>query len=180
MNLSVSELVRPGLHESVQASAEATGISLERIVIEITESGMLDKLGTVTDAVDRLVQLGCRIAIDDFGTGYSALSRLVELPADILKIDQSFVRGLSRGHESAAVIAAILLLAHNLRKTVVAEGVEDAAALATLTELGCEHAQGFFLSRPQSPEAVTDQLRNRIPLTRTVSLMTSEAADQRS
>ena len=180
VNLSVSELVAPGLHESVRASAEAADISLGRLVIEITESGMLDKLGTVTDSVDRFVQLGCHIAIDDFGTGYSALSRLVELPADILKIDQSFVRGLSRGHESAAVIAAILLLAHNLRKTVVAEGVEDAAALATLTELGCEHAQGFFLSRPQAPEAIADQLRSPIPPSRTVSLVTSEAADQRS
>jgi EAL domain-containing protein (putative c-di-GMP-specific phosphodiesterase class I) len=127
---------------------------------------MLDKRISVTDAVDELIGLGCRIAIDDFGTGYSALSRLVELPADILKIDRSFVRGLSSGQESAAVIAAVLLLAHNLRKTVVAEGVEDAAALATLSELGCEHAQGYFLSRPLPAADITEQMR-----TKTLSLV---------
>ncbi len=159
INLSVGELVQPGLHEGIAAATAAAAIAPDRLVIEITESGMLDKPGSVTEAVDRLVGLGCGVAIDDFGTGYSALSRLVDLPADILKIDQSFVHGLSRGHESAAVIAAVLLLAHNLRKTVVAEGVEDPAALATLTELGCEHAQGYYLGRPQPAEVITKQLR---------------------
>ena len=159
INLSVGELVQPGLHDGITAATTSAGITPDRLVIEITESGMLDKPGSVTDAVDRLVNLGCGVAIDDFGTGYSALSRLVDLPADILKIDQSFVHGLSRGHESAAVIAAVLLLAHNLRKTVVAEGVEDPAALATLTELGCEHAQGYYLGRPEPADVITEQFR---------------------
>ncbi len=159
VNMTIGELVRPGLSEMVQRASRRTGVSMDRLVIEVTESKMLDKRGSVTDAVDRLISLGCRIAIDDFGTGYSALSRLVELPADILKIDRSFVRGLSSGHESAAIIAAVLLLAHNLRKTVVAEGVEDAAALATLSELGCEHAQGYYLSRPVPAEQITGELR---------------------
>jgi diguanylate cyclase (GGDEF)-like protein len=158
VNLSVGELVRPQLNDCIAAAARRANITMDRLVIEVTESGMLDTPGSVTDAVDQLLQLGCRVAIDDFGTGYSALSRLVELPADILKIDRSFVRGLSSGPEAAAVIAAVLLLAHNLRKTVVAEGVEDAAALATLSELGCEHAQGYFLGRPQPANEITEQL----------------------
>jgi diguanylate cyclase (GGDEF)-like protein len=159
VNLSVTELLEPDLHERIQASAIMAGVSPKRLVIEVTESGMLDKPESVSNSLTRLVDLGCGVAIDDFGTGYSALSRLVELPADILKIDRSFVQNLSHHQEAAAVIAAVLLLAHNLRKTVVAEGVEDAGALATLAELGCSHAQGHQLGRPQSAELITAQLR---------------------
>ena len=93
-------------------------------------------------------ELGCEIAIDDFGVGYSSLSRLVHLPARILKIDQSFVRGLASNPESMAVVSAVLLLAHNLRKLVVAEGVEDEESLQLLRDLGCRYAQGFHLGRP--------------------------------
>ncbi len=159
VNLSVGELLLPRLHESITASAYLAGVAPNRLVIEVTESGILDKPETVSLSLNHLLDLGCSVAIDDFGTGYSALSRLVELPADILKIDRSFVRGLSRGQESAAVIAAVLLLAHNLRKTVVAEGVEDADALATLSELGCEHAQGYHLGRPVPPDVISEKLR---------------------
>jgi diguanylate cyclase (GGDEF)-like protein len=159
VNLSVTELVQPGLHDTIESSAINAGINPSRLVIEVTESGMLDNPESVANALGRLLDLGCGVAIDDFGTGYSALSRLVELPADILKIDRSFVQSLSHREEAAAVIAAVLLLAHNLRKTVVAEGVEDADALATLAELGCSHAQGFHLGRPQSAERITQQLR---------------------
>jgi diguanylate cyclase (GGDEF)-like protein len=159
VNLSVAELLQPDLHESIQASAIMAGISPKRLVIEVTESGMLDKPESVSNSLTRLLELGCGVAIDDFGTGYSALSRLVELPADILKIDRSFVQSLSHHQEAAAVIAAVLLLAHNLRKTVVAEGVEDADALATLTEMGCGHAQGYHLGRPQSADRITARLR---------------------
>jgi diguanylate cyclase (GGDEF)-like protein len=159
VNLSVTELLQSGLHDSIEASAILAGISPTRLVIEVTESGMLDKPESVSNSLSRLLELGCGVAIDDFGTGYSALSRLLELPADILKIDRSFVQSLSHQEEAAAVIAAVLLLAHNLRKTVVAEGVEDADALATLAELGCSHAQGYHLGRPQSADRITQQLR---------------------
>ena len=159
VNLSVAELLQPDLHDSIEASALLAGVSPTRLVVEVSESGMLDKPESVSTSLSQLLELGCGVAIDDFGTGYSALSRLLELPADILKIDRSFVQSLSHQEEAAAVIAAVLLLAHNLRKTVVAEGVEDADALATLTELGCSHAQGYHLGRPQSADRITEQLR---------------------
>ena len=159
VNLSVTELIQTGLHDCIETAAANAGVSPNRLVIEVTESGMLDNPESVSTALSRLLDLGCGVAIDDFGTGYSALSRLVELPADILKIDRSFVQSLSHREEAAAVIAAVLLLAHNLRKTVVAEGVEDADALATLAELGCSHAQGYHLGRPQSADRITQQLR---------------------
>jgi diguanylate cyclase (GGDEF)-like protein len=159
VNLSVTELLQPGLHDSIASSVLLAGLSPTRLVIEVTESGMLDQPESVSTSLSRLLELGCGVAIDDFGTGYSALSRLLELPADILKIDRSFVKSLSHQEEAAAVIAAVLLLAHNLRKTVVAEGVEDADALATLTELGCSHAQGYHLGPPQPVDRLTQQLR---------------------
>ena len=137
----------------------AAGVAPQRLVIEITESAMLDKPVAVTEEVNRLRALGCRLAIDDFGTGYSTLGRLVDLPADVLKIDRTFTAQLRDRPEAIAVVAAILLLAHNLKKSVVAEGVEDQAALNILTELGCEHAQGFHLNRPQPADTLEATLK---------------------
>jgi diguanylate cyclase (GGDEF)-like protein len=161
INLSISQLAHPGLIDNAVSSLTKAEVDPARLVIEITESEVLDNSEAVTTAVQGFLTLGCQLAIDDFGAGYSALSRLIDLPAEILKIDQSFVQQLSSRPEAAAIIAAVLLLAHNLHKTVVAEGVEDENALITLTELGCELAQGFHLSRPQPPDRITAQLANR-------------------
>ena len=159
VNLSVTELVISGMKERVEAALVSSRLDPSRLTIEVTESGMLDQDGRVSEVVRGLQELGCRVAIDDFGTGYSSLSRLVALPADVLKIDRSFVQALAAGYESAAVIGAILLLAHNLRKTVVAEGVEDPNTLASLTELGCEFAQGYFLGRPRQADLIGADFR---------------------
>jgi EAL domain-containing protein (putative c-di-GMP-specific phosphodiesterase class I) len=91
---------------------------------------------------------GVRFSIDDFGTGYSSLSQLRELPADELKIDQSFVRGQLQGAEQQAVLRAIIGMAHGLGLRTVAEGVETDAQWQLLAELGCHHAQGYLISRP--------------------------------
>jgi len=149
VNLSHAELVQRHLGAHVADSAAAVGVDPGRLVLEITERGVTAEPGAVHGVVGVLRELGCELAIDDFGTGYSSLSRLVELPAGIIKIDGSFVRDVSRDKASAAVVSAVLLLAHNLHKTVVAEGVEDVDALETLRELGCEYAQGYHLARPQ-------------------------------
>jgi EAL domain-containing protein (putative c-di-GMP-specific phosphodiesterase class I) len=102
---------------------------------------------------------GVRFSIDDFGTGYSSLSQLRELPADELKIDQSFVRVLAQGGEHAAVIRAIVELAHGLGLRTVAEGVEEEAQWQLLAELGCDNVQGYLTGRPQAAEQLTVQLR---------------------
>ena len=149
VNVSVAELVQPRLGPHVADSAAAAGVDPARLVLEITERQVTTEPTAMHRVVGVLRELGCHLAIDDFGTGYSSLSRLVELPAGIIKIDGSFVRDVSRDKDSAAVVSAVLLLAHNLQKTVVAEGVEDADALQALRELGCEYAQGYHLARPQ-------------------------------
>ena len=96
--------------------------------------------------------LGLRVSIDDFGTGYSSFSYLASLPFDTLKIDKSFLCGIERDYRRALVLEAIVTLAHKLGISVVAEGIEDAAQLAAVRSLGCDHAQGYLLGMPELPE----------------------------
>ncbi|RKS77530.1 diguanylate cyclase (GGDEF)-like protein [Motilibacter peucedani] len=159
LNLSVSELLQPHLDERVAEVTAAAGIDPARLVLEIPEAGMLEELGTRSGVIDVLSRLGCQLAIDDFGMGYSPFGRLVQMPAGILKIDQSFVKALTRSPEAPAIVSAVLLMAHNLRKTVVAAGVEDSAALAALQEMGCAYAQGYHFSEPLSAQDYTELAR---------------------
>jgi EAL domain-containing protein (putative c-di-GMP-specific phosphodiesterase class I) len=99
-----------------------------------------------------LRKLGVSLAIDDFGTGYSSLAYLSSLPIDSLKIDRSFVHGMRMGSKDAEIVRAIVSLGATLGKSVVAEGIETVSQLAQLRELGCEHGQGFHLSRPLTAE----------------------------
>ena len=156
LNLSSAELRRPGLHHHFARSATAAGVHPARLVVEVTETGLLENATTAT--LGELQQLGCELAIDDFGTGHSSLGRLVELPAEILKIDPSLVAQLPSYRGSTAVVAGVLALADNLGKTVVAEGVEDADSLALLRELGCAYAQGFYLGTPGSADELSARL----------------------
>jgi EAL domain-containing protein (putative c-di-GMP-specific phosphodiesterase class I) len=112
------------------------------------------------DCLKRLHEMGVRIVIDDFGTGYSSLSYLRRLPADELKIDRSFVAGLMNGQDDV-IVRSTIDLAHNLGLTVVAEGVEQADVLARLLAMGCDAAQGTFISPPGSATDVRERMRER-------------------
>lgn len=158
VNVSPAELSAPGLLERITADLTAAGLAGDRLTLEITENGPLDSSTFPAEVIDGLRRLGCHLAIDDFGTGHSTLGRVVEIPASVLKIDQSFSSGLPGSLESAAVISSALLLGHNLRRTVVVEGVETEEALRALQELGTTHFQGFHLALPQHPDALTDAL----------------------
>jgi EAL domain-containing protein (putative c-di-GMP-specific phosphodiesterase class I) len=98
--------------------------------------------------------LGLRLSVDDFGTGYSSLAYLMQLPVHEVKIDKSFVIAMTRSPDAAAIVRAIIDLSHTLRLTVVAEGVEDERSLAALTQMNCDTAQGYLLSRPISPQCL--------------------------
>jgi diguanylate cyclase (GGDEF)-like protein len=158
VNISAAEFTETDIEGRVRAALAAEAIEPERLVIEITETGILADPAAARTAMNGLRDLGCELAIDDFGTGYSSLSRLVQIPASSLKIDQSFTRRLSGSEDSIAVIASVLLLGHNLRRTVIVEGVEDADTLQILEELGCHYAQGYHLALPQSADEITAAL----------------------
>lgn len=133
------------------ARCSALSIEPERVVFELTETdAMSDSLASL-DSLTRLRMKGFHLSIDDFGTGYSSLARLARLPFSELKIDRSFVGGLVTSREAATIVRTAVDLAHGLGLVSVAEGVEDAATLRALRDLGCDLAQGFHVARPMSP-----------------------------
>lgn len=145
VNVAVRQLEEPDFVEQVEAAWG--GDAWDRLTIEVTESALLFDAAHVREALGRLAARGAKIAIDDFGTGYNSLSRLGELPLDVLKIDRTFVHDVERP-EGAAILRAILALADAHGLSVVAEGVERAHELTTLVEMGVGTVQGFLVGRP--------------------------------
>jgi diguanylate cyclase (GGDEF)-like protein len=152
INVSGKELMRSSFADEFMQTLSDSGIKPTSMELEITESLLVDISGPVNAALQHLRQEGVRIAVDDFGTGYSSLSYLSQLPFDVLKIDQSFVAEIGKPLETYGIVSVIIDIAHHLRKTVCAEGVENEAQLAFLRERGCETVQGFLLSKPLSAE----------------------------
>jgi diguanylate cyclase len=178
VNLSAADIIDPGMLEFILGALRDAKLATSALTLEITESVLLREPELARRNMELLRVAGVRFSIDDFGTGYSSLSQLRELPADELKIDQSFVRVLAQGGEHAAVIRAIVELAHGLGLRTVAEGVEEEAQWKLLAELGCDNVQGYLTGRPQHAEALTPQLRtalaNEVEATRTASLRVLE------
>jgi len=148
VNLSARQLIRPQLAWSVARALEAHSLDASRLELEITESLLMQNTRDAMAVLEELNELGVRLVLDDFGTGYSSLSYLKRLPLHALKLDQSFVRGLPLDGHDAAIATAIIVLAHNLGLTVVAEGVETREQLEFLRERGCDEVQGFLFGTP--------------------------------
>ena len=150
VNLSPRQLAQPDLVDSVFAALDDNGLEPESMELEITESAAMAENDTDLRAkLRRFADRGVRLAIDDFGTGYSSLARLSRLPVHTLKIDRSFVQGLTRADpQPLAVIHAIVALARALRLQTIAEGVETREQLELLREAGCDRCQGYLISRP--------------------------------
>jgi EAL domain-containing protein (putative c-di-GMP-specific phosphodiesterase class I) len=124
------------------------------VTLEITESALVEDADDTTRVLHQLKAVGVQLAIDDFGTGYSSLSYLRRLPVDMLKIDRSFVNGLSESDRDNAILRGILDMAGTLNLTTTAEGIETDTQLATVRRLGGASGQGFLFARPLSPEDV--------------------------
>ena len=153
VNVSPLQLYFCDLPELVRAILAETGLPPAALEIELTETAVMRNPEESPATLERLRQLGVTVAIDDFGTGYSSLSYLQKLPADVLKIDRSFLQQIHLP-SSAAVVKAITMLAHNLGLRVAAEGIETDSQLDRVREFGIDIAQGFLIGRPMLPEAV--------------------------
>ena len=143
--------------ELVTGALRKAGLDPRGLLLEITERVVMDDAEFAIEKIRKLKGLGIWFAIDDFGTGYSCLHYLKRLPVDYLKIDRSFVEGLGRNHEDRAIVSGTISMGHALDLLVVAEGVETAEQLAQLREMGCDLAQGHYISEPL-PGNATDRL----------------------
>jgi diguanylate cyclase (GGDEF)-like protein/PAS domain S-box-containing protein len=148
VNLSARQFREGSLGQTVADALQKSGLPPSLLELELTESVIMEKAEETIATLQQLHAMGILISIDDFGTGYSSLSYLKRLPIQILKIDQSFVRDLDTDGDDKAIVSAVVALAHSLQLKVIAEGVETAAQLAYLKQIGCDVMQGYYYSRP--------------------------------
>jgi diguanylate cyclase (GGDEF)-like protein len=160
VNLSARHFQQPDLAGEISRTLERAGASAEFLDVEITESSAMQNLEESARVLRRLKELGVRISLDDFGTGYSSLSLLKRLPIDRIKIDQSFVRNVTRDPEDAAIVGAVIAMAHRLNLLVVAEGVETREQLEYLRKQGCDHTQGYLFSHALAASELEQFIRS--------------------
>ena len=154
VNVSAKQLAQPGWSDEVAQAVAESGLAPRQLVLEITESVLMEDTDNTAVRLEELRRLGVRIAIDDFGTGYSSLGYLRRLPVDILKIDKSFIDGVAEGPHESALARAVVKLASTLRLEAVAEGISNRKQLLQLRRLRCPYGQGFYFARPQPTEAI--------------------------
>jgi len=154
VNISGRQFQDRQLSTAIIKILDETNLAPELLELELTESSIMQNAELAAEVLQTLKNMGTKISIDDFGTGYSSLASLKRLPIDALKIDQSFVRDATTDSDDAALVMAIITLAHNLRLKVIAEGVETEEQLRFLQLLRCDEIQGFFFSKPLPPESL--------------------------
>jgi EAL domain-containing protein (putative c-di-GMP-specific phosphodiesterase class I) len=152
VNLSARQLQDPSILDDVAATLRHSGLPPAFVVLEVTESVIMDDLPSALSCLHALKDLGLRLAVDDFGTGYSSLSYLRNFPMDIVKIDKSFIDRITLEPEGAAMVRGVIDLSNALGLITIAEGVETPDQLALLHELGCDSVQGFLFARPMPSE----------------------------
>jgi EAL domain-containing protein (putative c-di-GMP-specific phosphodiesterase class I) len=153
LNVSARDLDDPDLPIRISELLSVHGVAPDRIQLEITESAVMGKPEAAIQVLRRLADLGIDLTIDDFGVGQSSFAYLRRLPVRELKIDKSFMMKLAEGSADRTIVSSIVELGHRLGYRVTAEGVTDQATLDYLGEIGCDHAQGFFIARALSAEA---------------------------
>jgi EAL domain-containing protein (putative c-di-GMP-specific phosphodiesterase class I) len=155
VNVSTRQLVHPHFLDDVRAALADSGLPVERLVLEITESALIEDREHTLGVLAALRGMGLRLALDDFGTGYSSLSWLQDLPADVLKIDKSFIDPVTGPGRGTALAEVVLKLAEVAGLQTVAEGIETAEQAEALRQLGCQFAQGYLWSRPLPLDALS-------------------------
>jgi diguanylate cyclase (GGDEF)-like protein len=158
VNISVRDLQNPELPDIVASLLAISGVPAELVCLEITESSFMENPQRAVDTLGRLHALGVRLSIDDFGTGFSSLAYLRKLRVHEMKIDRTFIAAMEDGNDMV-IVRSTIDLAHNLGLRVVAEGIEDERSLARLRAMGCDEAQGYFMSRPLPEDKLLEWLR---------------------
>lgn len=156
INLSAKSLRDGGLVERIHAPCRKWGMPAERLIFEVTESSAMEDPIAALDLLTRIRMKGYQLSIDDFGTGYSSMLQLVRMPFSEIKVDKSFVMSATRSTESRAVVKSIVDLGRSMGLRSTAEGIEDAEAMALVKELGCDYAQGYWIGRPMSGDAILE------------------------
>jgi diguanylate cyclase (GGDEF)-like protein len=159
VNLSSRQFSQPDLIVQIEAVLEKTGLSASSLLVELTETTMVEDIEQAVTKIDQLHKLGVGIEIDDFGTGYSSLGYLRHLPVNSLKMDRSFTNSLDVGKNGIPIIRAIIAMAGSLGLKVVAEGIETAEQAARLTELKCDYGQGYYFKTPIDGDAAEKLIR---------------------
>ncbi len=154
INLSGVQFNQNNLIDSIKNTLATSGIAPQNLELEVTETSLMQDAESAIEILNELKALGIRIAIDDFGTGYSSLSYLKQLPIDTLKIDNCFVRGAPRDPKNQAILQSTIELAHRLKLKVVAEGVENQAEQALLSQYQCDYLQGYWVGKPMPSTAL--------------------------
>ena len=153
VNVSAIQLQRDVIPDVIERALARTGLSGDRLTLELTESAIVGDPDRVTGIMEALKALGTTVAMDDFGTGYSSMAYLQRLPIDVLKIDRSFVSGMLADRDKIAIVRAVLGLAQALGMKTTAEGIETVELGQTLAALGCTYGQGYVYARPLDPDA---------------------------
>ena len=161
VNLSAIQVARDDIPAMVESTLRSTGLSGERLTLELTESSIVQNPARATRVFDALKALDTTVAMDDFGTGYSSLAYLQRLPIDVLKIDKSFVSGMMVDPDAVAIVRAVLSLAEALGMSTTAEGIETVELATTLATLGCASGQGFYFARPLEAAAALAYFKSR-------------------
>lgn len=164
VNLSTRQIATPDIIDHVRDALARSGFPPEQLILELTETVLVEDATTAVQRLEELHKLNVRLAIDDFGTGYSSLSYLRQFPIDILKIDRSFVNSITDRHQIPAIVRGLLDLSKTLQLETVAEGIERGVQRDTLRDQDCKYGQGFLFAEPLSPEEVRELL-TRIPTT---------------
>lgn len=161
VNLSAIQVARDDIAAVVSSALKSSGLTGDRLTLELTESSIVQDPARATRVFDALKSLEATVAMDDFGTGYSSLAYLQRLPIDVLKIDRSFVTGMMVDPDSVAIVRAVLSLADALGMSTTAEGIETVELATTLATLGCASGQGFYFAKPLEAEAALEYWKTR-------------------
>lgn len=152
VNVSVRHLIKEDFLDEVKSVLKKNGVPPTQLEVEITESIMIDTESSAVQTIKELKKMGIRIAIDDFGTGYSSLSYLTRIPADLLKVDKSFIDTMNSNDSSKQYVASIISIGHIMNFDVISEGVEESDQIDTLRDIGCDMIQGFIWGHPMTPD----------------------------